>query len=72
VDKDNNVYVSDPEPHRILKLTAGATASAELHFPGLDSALGVAVNKDGDLYVVNCHKSDNCATGRVLALGMGS
>jgi serine/threonine protein kinase, bacterial len=72
VDNHDNIYVSDPDAHRVVKLAPGAPASTEVRFPGLDSVLGIAVSKDGDLYAVNCHKSDKCATGRVLALGIDS
>jgi serine/threonine protein kinase, bacterial len=69
VDKGGNVYVSDQEHQRIMKLAEGASSATEVHFPGLVDPLGITIDGDGNLYVVNCAGSDDCATGKVLELG---
>lgn len=69
VDPGGNVYVSDVEGHGIFRLAAGAAAATRINFPGLNYPYGIAVDKDGDLFAVDCHRTDDCATGKVLELG---
>lgn len=76
-DNDGNVYVTSPVTRRVLKLAAGAATAGELRVPGLNYPRGIATDRNGDIYIVDCddatlHGTDNCFHGRVLEIGAGS
>lgn len=71
VDSSNNVYVTDNESNRILKLPAGKHNQQQLPVPDLDGLplsrpAGIAVDDSGTLYVAD--QGNN----RVLKLPSGS
>jgi serine/threonine-protein kinase len=66
VDGAGNVYVTEHDNNVVAKLPAGATASVELPFNGLNTPLSVAVDKKGSVYVADR------GNGRVLRLPPGS
>jgi serine/threonine-protein kinase len=51
VDRAGNVYVSNVENDRVMKLTAGSTMQSVLPFIGLKEPYGLAVDNDGNVYV---------------------
>jgi sugar lactone lactonase YvrE len=61
-----DVYVTDYENDRVLKLAAGSNQQVVLPFTGLNKPRGVAVNTGGDVYVADG------ANNRVLKLAAGS
>lgn len=69
VDNSGAIFVSDITGRKVYKLASGATSSTELHIAGLNYPFGVAIDKENNFYVVDCHRSDECATGKVLELG---
>jgi hypothetical protein len=66
VDAAGDVYVTDSENNRVLKLAAGSNQQAVLPFTGLNKPGGVAVNGAGDVFVTDG------ANNRVLKLAAGS
>jgi serine/threonine protein kinase, bacterial len=66
VDTAGNVYVTDFDNDRVLKLPAGSNTEVELPFTGLDSPEGVAVDSAGNVYVADY------GNDRVLELPAGS
>jgi DNA-binding beta-propeller fold protein YncE len=62
VDAAGNLYVTDHDNNRVLKLPAGSSAQTVLPFTGLKSPSGVAVDSAGNLYVTDS------GNRRVLAL----
>jgi serine/threonine-protein kinase len=66
VDTAGNVYISDFDNNRVLKLPAGSNTPVELPFTGLDSPNGVAVDITGNVYVADY------GNDRVLKLPAGS
>ena len=66
VDTVGNVYVTDEDNNRVLKLPAGSNTQAELPFTGLKSPVGVAVDTAGNVYVTDARQY------RVLKLPAGS
>jgi serine/threonine protein kinase, bacterial len=69
VDSTGNVYVTDSNHARVLKLGAGATTQAVLPFTGLSLPNGVAVDSAGDVYVLAAGLYG--ANYRVLKLAAG-
>lgn len=63
VDTAGNVYVTDSDNNRVLKLPAGSNTQVELPFTGLKGPLGVAVDTAGNVYV-----TDNTDTGNSRAV----
>jgi serine/threonine protein kinase, bacterial len=61
-----DVYVTDSDGGRVLKLAAGSNQQAALPFTGLNKPGGVAVNGAGDVFVADT------ANNRVLKLAAGS
>jgi sugar lactone lactonase YvrE len=61
-----DVYVTDSDGGRVLKLAAGSNQQAVLPFTGLNKPGGVAVNGAGDVFVADG------ANNRVLKLAAGS
>jgi sugar lactone lactonase YvrE len=61
-----DVYVTDSDGGRVLKLAAGSNQQAVLPFTGLNKPGGVAVNGGGDVFVADT------ANNRVLKLAGGS
>lgn len=51
VDRAGNVYVSNVENDRVMKLTTGSTRQSVLPFIGLKEPYGLAVDNDGNVYV---------------------
>lgn len=51
VDTAGNVYVTDSDNNRVLKLAAGSSSQTELPFTGLSGPSGVAVDGAGNVYV---------------------
>jgi len=66
VDGAGNLYVTDYDNNRVLKLPAGSSTQTELPFTGLKYPEGVAVDSAGSVYVA---EPDN---NRVLKLPAGS
>ncbi len=66
VDAAGNLYVTDTNNNRVVKLAAGSSAQAVLPFTGLSDLTGVAVDTAGNLYA-----TDN-RNNRVLKLPAGS
>jgi DNA-binding beta-propeller fold protein YncE len=66
VDSAGNVYVTDHDGNRVLKLAAGSTNPTPLPFTGLQGPSGVAVDSVGAVYVTDSDHS------RVLKLAAGS
>ncbi len=66
VNVTGDVYVTDSENGRVLKLAAGPNQQAVLPFTGLNKPHGVAVDSAGDVYVADA------ANNRVLKLAAGS
>jgi DNA-binding beta-propeller fold protein YncE len=66
VDTAGNVYVTDTNNNRVLKLAAGSTTQTVLPFTGLNSPGGIAVDTGGNVYVADPHNN------RVLKLAAGS
>ena len=66
VDTTGNVYVTDRDNHRVLKLPAGETTPSVLPFTGLNDPCGVAVDTAGNVYVADWKNS------QVLKLPAGS
>ena len=66
VNATGDVYVTDSENDRVLKLAAGSNQQAVLPFTGLNKPRGVAVDSAGDVYVADA------ANNRVLKLAAGS
>jgi sugar lactone lactonase YvrE len=66
VDVAGDVYVTDSDGGRVLKLAAGSNQQAVLPFTGLNKPGGVAVNGGGDVFVADT------ANNRVLKLAAGS
>jgi serine/threonine protein kinase, bacterial len=52
VDTGGNLYVTDFNNNRVLKLAAGASVPTPLPFADLDDPRGVAVDTRGNLYVI--------------------
>jgi serine/threonine-protein kinase len=67
VDSAGNVYVTDDNNKRVLKLLAGSPTQSALPFTGLSQPQGVAVDSGGNVYV-----SDDNNNNRVLELSAGS
>ncbi len=67
VDGAGNLYVTDVNNHRLVKLAVGATAQVAVPFPDSELLAGVAVDGAGNLYVVI-----NAYQGRVLKMAAGS
>ena len=70
VDAAGDLYVTDVENHRVLKLAAGSTSQQVLPFTGLRYPIGVAVDAAGDLYVTD--RVPDGSNDRVLELAAGS
>jgi sugar lactone lactonase YvrE len=66
VNATGDVYVTDSEAGRVLKLAAGSNQQAVLPFAGLNKPGGVAVDGAGDVFVADG------ANNRVLKLAAGS
>jgi serine/threonine-protein kinase len=66
VDAAGNVYVSNVENDRVMKLAAGSTMQTVLPFTGLKEPYGLAVDSAGSVYVGD---TDN---DRVVKLAAGS
>ena len=64
-DTAGNVYVSDTNNNRVLKLAAGSSTQTVLPFTGLNHPSQVAVDSAGNVYVTDMDK-------RVLKLAAGS
>jgi sugar lactone lactonase YvrE len=65
-DTAGNVYVSDTNNNRVLKLAAGSSTQTVLPFTGLNRPGGIAVDTGGNVYVTDPRNS------RVLKLAAGS
>ena len=66
VDTAGNLYVTDVEHNRVVKLAAGSATQTVLPFTGLNYPNGVAVDAAGDLYVTDeWQPSGGEAGGRV-------
>ena len=66
VDSAGNLYVTDGENNRVVKLAAGSPTQAVLPFTGLNYPDGVAVDSASTLYVTDG------GNNRVLKLAAGS
>lgn len=66
VDPAGNVYVTDMDSDRVLKLAAGASAPTPLPITGLKNPQDVAVDQAGNVYV------SDTSNDRVLKLGAGA
>ncbi|OBI43710.1 hypothetical protein A5707_04790 [Mycobacterium kyorinense] len=66
VDASGNVYVTNIDNDRVMKLEAGSTHQTVLPFTGLKEPYGLAVDTDGGVYVAD---TDN---DRVLKVAAGS
>ncbi|MFZ3348059.1 MAG: serine/threonine protein kinase, partial [Mycobacterium sp.] len=53
VDSAGDLYVTDQNNKRVLKLAAGSSTQAVLPFTGLRGPFGVAVDAAGNLYVAD-------------------
>jgi hypothetical protein len=53
VDSAGNVYVTDDDNNRVLKLPAGSNTPIKLPFTGLNRPQGVAVDSAGNVYVTD-------------------
>jgi serine/threonine protein kinase, bacterial len=53
VDGAGDVYVTEHDNNKVLKLAAGANAPTELPLTGLNTPLGVAVDADGNILVAD-------------------
>jgi serine/threonine-protein kinase len=53
VDTKGNVYVTDHDANKVMKLPAGSSAPVELPFTGLNTPLGVAIDTSGNIYVAD-------------------
>ena len=63
---DGNVYVTDTDNNRVLKLAAGSSTQTVLPFTGLSAPWGIAVDNAGNVYVT---EHDN---NRVVKLAAGA
>jgi serine/threonine protein kinase, bacterial len=66
VDSAGDLYVTDSDNHRVLKLAAGSSTQVVLPFTGLNAPVGVAVDAAGNLYV-----TDAGTNNRVVKLPAG-
>ncbi len=53
VDTAGNLYVTDSDNNRVLKLPAGSNTPSVLPFTGLHLPCGVAVDAAGNVYVTD-------------------
>jgi serine/threonine protein kinase, bacterial len=53
VDTAGNLYITDTDNHRVLKLPAGSATQSVLPFTGLKDPVGVAVDTAGSVYVTD-------------------
>ena len=53
MDTAGNLFVTDYNNNRVLKLAAGSEAQVALPFTGLNGPKGVAVDSAGNLYVAD-------------------
>jgi serine/threonine protein kinase, bacterial len=53
MDAAGDVFVTDPDNNRVLKLPAGSSTPTVLPFTGLTTPSGVAVDSVGNVYVAD-------------------
>lgn len=53
VDSNGNVYVTDTDNDRVVRLSAGSNTQTDLPFTGLSSPWGVSVDRADNVYVTN-------------------
>jgi serine/threonine-protein kinase len=56
VDAAGNVYVSDNDNNRVVRLSAGSNTQSDLPFTGIERPIGVAVSASGDVYVADASR----------------
>jgi serine/threonine-protein kinase len=53
VDNAGDVYVTEHDNNRVVKLAAGSNALTEVPLTGLNTPLGVAADTAGNVYVAD-------------------
>ena len=53
VDAAGNLYATDVKANTVSRMPAGGGSWAQLPFSGLQSPTGIAVDGDGNVYVIN-------------------